>query len=412
MNIKENIAEGLRAIQGNLLRAIITALIIALGILALVGILTAVDGIQNNVNQSLSGLGANTFDIVVEQRNGRRRGMMEKPKPPIVYREAKQFKELFTAQEDAIVSLYTGVTGSAEVKYGSAKTNPNIRIIGVDEEYLDIKAYKLQNGRNVSETDMELSSNTAVIGFELASKLFPKESPLNKEISAMGNKFKVVGVLEKKGSLSGGGDDRIILIPLSTGRQFDTQGNFSYEITTSVESVSSIEEAIGEATAVMRRVRRDQVGAEDSFEIERADSLIQETEQITSGMQMGGLVIAVITLLGASIALMNIMMVSVTERTREIGVRKALGASPSKIRFQFLIEAIVICLLGGLAGVFLGIIGGNAVSSLLFNQSNFIIPWTWIIVGLIVCVSVGLLSGFYPAYKASKLDPIESLRYE
>ncbi len=412
MNIKENIAEGFRAIQGNLLRAIITALIIALGILALVGILTAVDGIQNNVNQSLSGLGANTFDIVVEQRNGRRRGMMEKPKPPIVYREAKQFKELFTAQEDAIVSLYTGVTGSAEVKYGSAKTNPNIRIIGVDEEYLDIKAYKLQNGRNVSETDMELSSNTAVIGFELATKLFPKESPLNKEISAMGNKFKVVGVLEKKGSLSGGGDDRIILIPLSTGRQFDTQGNFSYEITTSVESVSSIEEAIGEATAVMRRVRRDQVGAEDSFEIERADSLIQETEQITSGMQMGGLVIAVITLLGASIALMNIMMVSVTERTREIGVRKALGASPSKIRFQFLIEAIVICLLGGLAGVFLGIIGGNAVSSLLFNQSNFIIPWTWIIVGLIVCVSVGLLSGFYPAYKASKLDPIESLRYE
>ncbi len=412
MNIKENIAEGLRAIQGNLLRAIITALIIALGILALVGILTAVDGIQNNVNQSLSGLGANTFDIVVEQRNGRRRGMMEKPKPPIVYREAKQFKELFTAQEDAIVSLYTGVTGSAEVKYGSAKTNPNIRIIGVDEEYLDIKAYKLQNGRNVSETDMELSSNTAVIGFELATKLFPKESPLNKEISAIGNKFKVVGVLEKKGSLSGGGDDRIILIPLSTGRQFDTQGNFSYEITTSVESVSSIEEAIGEATAVMRRVRRDQVGAEDSFEIERADSLIQETEQITSGMQMGGLVIAVITLLGASIALMNIMMVSVTERTREIGVRKALGASPSKIRFQFLIEAIVICLLGGLAGVFLGIIGGNAVSSLLFNQSNFIIPWTWIIVGLIVCVSVGLLSGFYPAYKASKLDPIESLRYE
>ena len=163
-----------------------------------------------------------------------------------------------------------------------------------------------------------------------------------------------------------GGDDRIILVPLTTGRQYDTQGDFSYEITTSVESVTSIEEAIGEATAVMRRVRRDQVGLEDSFEIERADSLIQETEEITSAMQIGGMVIALITLLGASIALMNIMMVSVTERTREIGVRKALGASPSKIRFQFLIEAIVICLLGGLAGVFLGIIGGNAVSSLLF----------------------------------------------
>ncbi|MGR3809172.1 ABC transporter permease [Jiulongibacter sp. NS-SX5] len=412
MNFTENIAEGLRAIQGNLLRAIITALIIALGILALVGILTAVDGIQNNVNQSLSGLGANTFDIKVEQRYGRRGGMQEKLDPPIVFREALGFKDLFTQQEEALVSLYTNVSGAVEVKYGSEKTNPNIQVMGVDPEYLGIKAYKLQNGRNINESDMNLSSKVAVIGSELASKLFPKTSPMDKVISMMGNKYQIVGVLEKKGSLSGGGDDRVVLLPLSTGRQFDTRGSFSYQITTSVTSVENIEEAIGEATATMRRVRGDRVGEKDSFEIERADSLIKETENITSGMQIGGLVIAVITLLGASIALMNIMMVSVTERTREIGVRKALGASPAKIRLQFLIEAIVICIIGGAAGVLLGIIGGNVVSSSMFDQSSFIIPWDWIIAGLVVCISVGLLSGFYPAYKASKLDPIESLRYE
>jgi putative ABC transport system permease protein len=412
MNLKENLAEGIRAIKGNMLRAVLTATIIAFGILALVGILTAVDGIQNNVNQSLSGLGANTFDIITESRQGRRGGIQEKPIPPIVYREAMNYKALFESTKDARVSIFTGVSGSAEVKYQSKKTNPNIRVIGVDEEFLEMKAYSLQSGRSVTTSDMQLSSKVAVVGLELVKKLFPKESPLDKDISFLGNHFRIIGVLNEKGSLSGGGDDRVILIPLTSGRQFDTGGNFSYEITNSVENVKDIEEAIGEATAVMRRVRRDGTTADDSFKIERADSLVKQTEEITGGMQIGGLVISIITLLGAAIALMNIMMVSVTERTREIGVRKALGATPSKIRLQFLLEAVIICLFGGIAGVILGIVGGNLVSSLMFDDSQFIIPWGWMIIGLVVCVSVGLLSGFYPAYKASKLDPIESLRYE
>ncbi|UBM58818.1 ABC transporter permease [Marinilongibacter aquaticus] len=412
MNLKENIAEGLRSIQGNMLRAVITASIIALGILALVGILTAVDGIQNNVNQSFSGLGANTFDIVVKQYYGRRRGMVDKVDPPILYREANDFKELFLKKETATVSIYTQASGSAEVKRGSEKTNPNIQIVGCDESYINIKAYSMLSGRNLNDVDLNISAKVAVIGAELAKTLFPKENPLNKNISFFGDRYTIVGVLQQKGNMSDGGDDRVVLIPLTAARQFDTRGNFSYQITTSVQSVQDIQEAIGEAVAVMRRVRRDQIGQEDSFDVERADALIKQTEQITGGMKVGGLVIAIITLLGAAIALMNIMLVSVTERTREIGVRKALGASPQKIRTQFLIEATVICVLGGLVGVILGIFGGNAVASLLFEQTSYLIPWNWIIAGLIVCISVGLISGFYPAYKASKLDPIESLRYE
>jgi putative ABC transport system permease protein len=412
MSLRENIAEGLRSIQGNLLRAVITSAIIALGILALVGILTAVDGIQNNVNQSLSGLGANTFDILVEQRMGRRGGLRERTMSPITYREAKKFKDLFVEKEDALVCIYTGVVSNGKVKYGSIVTNPNVQILGGDENLVGIRGYTLMSGRDINPSDMQLSSAVVVIGYELAQKLFPKEPALDKWISMMGNKYKVVGVLEKKGSLTGGGDDRVAIIPLSNGRQFDTQGTFSYQISTSVNSIESIEEAIGEATAVMRQVRGDKIGAQDSFKVERADALVKETEQITGGMQIGGLVISIITLLGASIALMNIMMVSVTERTREIGVRKALGASPSKILTQFLVEAIVICIIGGLAGVLLGILGGNAVSAMLFNKSHFIIPWGWISVGVIVCVVVGLISGVYPAIKASQMDPIESLRYE
>lgn len=412
MNLKENIAEGIRSIQGNMLRAVLTAIIIAFGILALVGILTAVDGIQNNVNQSLSGLGANTFDIIIDNPQGRIQGVNRKIDPPITYTQARFFKKYFQKEQTAKVSIFTGVSGNAEVKRNSLKTNPNVRIVGVDENYMTIKGYTLQSGRSINENDIDLSSNVAIIGFELVKTLFPKESPIDKIISFMGNKYKVIGVLNQKGSLSGGGDDRVIVIPLSAGRAYDTAGLFNYEITTSVESVDNIDVAIGEATAVMRRVRGDEISDEDSFKIERADSLVKETESITGGMQVGGLIISIITLLGASIALMNIMMVSVTERTREIGVRKALGASPGKIRLQFFIEAIIICIVGGVAGILLGILGGNAVSGLFFDEAVFYVPWGWMITGLVVCVAVGLISGFYPAYKASKLDPIESLRYE
>jgi putative ABC transport system permease protein len=413
MNIIENMMEALRSIKGNLLRTILTAAIIAFGITALVGILTTIDGMQSSVDNSFAGLGANSFDIKVERRRGRRSGVNEKVQPPLRYVEAKKFKELFTNKTtDATVSLYADVTGIAEIKYESNKTNPNTAIVGVDDNYLTIKGYNLQSGRNFNSTDLELNSNVMIIGNEIAMKLFPQESPLNKSLQVLGQRFTVVGVLGKKGSLTGGGDDRVALVTLETGRGLSAQRTQTFEITTSVPKVNDMEFIIGEATSTMRIIRGDQLGEEESFNIERSDALAKNFEEVTGYLRIGGFGISFITLLGASIALMNIMMVSVTERTREIGVRKAIGASPSLIRMQFLIEAIVICIMGGVGGILLGITVGNIVSNLISEDASFIIPWGWMLLGLVVCVSVGLLSGFYPAYKASKLDPIESLRYE
>lgn len=413
MNLLENIREGLRSIAGNRLRTILTSLIIAIGITSLVGILTAIDGIQNSVNSSFAGLGANTFNIVARQDAFRRGGRVQRQDAPIDYHDAIQFKRRFPF--GATIAVSTVAAGAAQAKFGSKKTNPNIQVIGGDEAYIGVKGFSLQSGRNLSANDMENSLNVAILGSELANTLFEKKlNPLNQVIRVAGNQYKVIGVLAKKGGLSGGGEDRMVLIPLDNARALagDAQ-QLSFDITASVPTVSDQDEAIGEARGVMRQVRKDQLGQPDSFEIERADDLAKETENITGYLRIGGFGIGFITLLGASIALLNIMLVSVTERTREIGIRKSLGATPKRIREQFLIEAIVICLLGGLGGIILGLGVGNLISSLISDgKGGFVVPWAWMVLGLVVCITVGLFSGIYPAVRASKLDPIEALRYE
>jgi putative ABC transport system permease protein len=411
MNLLENIKEGLRSIQSNMLRTVLTALIIAIGITSLVGILTAIDGIQSSVDNSFAGLGANSFDIKNPQVFRRRMGgRVEQTFPPIEYRQALLFKERFGY--DATVSIYTSISGAAQIKYASKKTNPNTLIVGGDLDYLNIKGYKLSQGRNFSSNDLDLATHVAILGSELAFNLFEKTNPLNKEIVVLGQRFKVIGVLEKKGSMTGGGDDRVLLVPLETGRRIAGNRRLTFDITSSVPSISNIESLIGEATGKMRVIRNDQLGKPDSFQIQRSDSFAKSFEEITGYLRIGGFGIGFITLLGAAIALMNIMMVSVTERTREIGIRKSLGATPQRIREQFLIEAIVICILGGIGGLVLGIGVGNLISKVIVTGGSFIVPWGWMILGIVVCVVVGLLSGYYPAFKASKLDPIESLRYE
>ena len=412
VNFLENIREGLRAIRANLLRTVLTALIITIGITSLVGILTAIDGIRSSVDKSFSSLGVASFDVQSRDQNNRRNrgGLREKTYPPIKFKEAVKFKE--TLSYASSISISVDVSQAAEVKYHSLKTNPNTEVKGVDENYLSNVGYNLLKGRNFTPAEVQHGTYTAVIGKEIAEKVFPKEDPLNKGVNILGGKYKVVGVLDKTGSmLSGGGADRLVLIPLINANQILTIQNPEYGINVALRNPAEISAAMSEATAIMRIIRRDPLGAPESFEITKSDALMSSLDNITGYLKAGGFIIGFITLLGASVGLMNIMMVSVTERTREIGVRKSLGATPSRIRQQFLIEAIVICQIGGLAGVILGIVIGNLVS-LIIGVGGFIVPWVWVLTGLIICVLVGLISGYYPASKASKLDPIESLRFE
>lgn len=411
MNLVENFKEGLRSVQANLLRSVLTALIVAIGITSLVGILTAIDGIEYSVSESLSTLGVNTFDISSKTNRGRRQqGSAEKNYPPLLMGEAMKFADRYAVP--ASISLSASLTGIAEVKHGSKKTNPNIGVDGVNEEYLAIKGLNIDKGRNFSALEIQYGSKVAILGKKVVDAVFEdNEEPIGQEVSFKGTQFRVIGVLKEKGQLAEDNYDNMVFIPLIVANQLATGRGLDYWITVGINDVSQMELAMGEATGLMRQIRQDQVGEEDSFQIEKSETLAENLESITGALRMGGFGVGFITLLGAAIALMNIMLVSVTERTREVGVRKALGATPLRIRQQFVIEAIVVCILGGLGGIILGIAIGNLITRAM-SINAFVVPWLWMLVGMIVCVVVGLISGYYPAFKASKLDPIESLRFE
>jgi len=410
MNFTENVKEGLRAVRSNMLRSVLTALIIAIGITSLVGILTAIDSIQASVNSSFADLGANSFDIEVPRFLGRRfDGREEKASPAIQYRQALAYQDRLTL--DAKVSLSAIVSIGAEVKYQSNKTNPNISVIGVNEHYFSAKAINIAKGRNFSSYELKQGNPSVVLGNGIATALFGEEDPLNKVVNFRGGHYRVIGVMEASGSTPGGGNDRTVVVPLENGRLLAGQFVPNYNITTVLGNAMDFQTAIGEATALMRSIRGDIVGQPESFKISRSETLADRLESVTGYLRIGGGVIGFITLLGAAIGLMNIMLVSVTERTREIGVRKALGATPFRIRQQFLIEAIVICQIGGVAGVIFGLAIGNVVAVYL-SGGIFIVPWVWIALAFVVCMAVGVVAGYYPAYKASRLDPIESLRFE
>ena len=412
MNPFENVREAFRSIRANLLRTILTALILSIGLFALVGILTGIDAMKNSLSETFASLGANSFDVHAKgySNRGRRGGVQVRQYPPIDFLQAKLYKKAMGDEAQVGISAY--IAGAVEMKANGTKTNPNMQVVAGDENYLKIQGYNLAEGRTFSQTELNNGANVLIVGEEIRLKLFPKQSPVGKYVSALGQRFLIVGLLEKSGgSMGGGGADRLALLPLETGNQLPRQRALTFDVKTATDQQGTLAFLIGQTTGVMRAVRHDKLGQKDSFVVESSESLASDLDAISGKVRVGGSIMAFITLLGASIALMNIMLVSVTERTREIGIRKALGATAKQIRLQFLIEAIVICLMGGTLGIILGVLGGNGVAKFV-GSSSFLVPWVWMIVGLVICVGVGLASGYYPASKAAALDPIDSLRYE
>lgn len=409
--IVENIRISLEAIRSHMLRSILTVLIIAFGIMALVGILTAIDSIKYSLNQNFAMMGANTFTLRNRELNVHIGGGSRRSEryPSITYKEALNFQANYNFP--AFTSVYTNGTGIATLKYKSEKTNPNISVVGSDENYFITSGLEIEKGRNFNQNEVYYGSSVAIIGSEIASRLFGKKiNPIDKIISVGPGKYRVIGVIKEKGSSAGFNSDRRCILPLNNVRQYFSRPNMNFSISVNVRKAEELEPAIGEAIGLFRRIRGDILGEQDTFAIAKSDSVAEMLIGLTGKVRLAATFIGLITLLGAAIGLMNIMLVSVTERTREIGVRKAMGATKRMIRNQFFVEAIVIGQMGGFVGVILGILIGNTISMII--GSAFIVPWEWISLGVGLCFIVAIVSGIIPAYKAAKLDPIEALRYE
>lgn len=356
-------------------------------------------------------LGSNTFTLRSgnSMMRGGRHGEASENYLPISYEEAMQFVADYETK--AIVSVSAFGAGAKSVKYESNKTNPNVPVMGVDEHYLNLSSYVLESGRNFSPSDVTSGENVVILGADVVKTLFSDIiNPVDKQVQLDGKNYLVIGTLMPKGNTFGFASDNQFLIPVSTVRKNFETSSTDYSINVMLPSAELMPDAVSEAKGLMRIVRSDDIASEPSFDVRMSDSVVSELTDLISGITMGGILISIITLFGASIGLMNIMLVSVTERTREIGTRKALGASAKTVRRQFLVESIVIGQIGGLVGIAMGIMMGNGVAYLL--ETSFDMPWAWLGIGVTICFIVSVVSGYYPARKAANLDPIEALRYE
>ncbi|MEC5142218.1 ABC transporter permease [Chitinophaga sp. 212800010-3] len=414
-----------RSVTGNKLRTGLTVAIIALGITVLVGILTAIDSMRNSIYSSFASMGTNSFSIrnrgmqihIGEDNDKASKGNknIKKVKKSnsnkvIRYQEAMAFKERY--QFPAIVGISFQASGIATVYKDDKKTNPNVQVIGGDENYLEISNYEVAQGRNFNQLDVESGRNVAILGQDVAHKVFGKQlkNVVNNTIRVGDIRYRVIGVLASKGSSKMMSADNVVITTVNNTRRIFNRPSASYQISVAVKDIKQMDAAKGEATGLFRVIRGLALNEEDNFQITGSDSIAEMLFASLSKVNLFAIAIAAITLVGSAIGLMNIMLVAVAERTREIGVTKALGATRKVIRTQFLYEAIIISLMGGFIGVVAGMLLGNIVSILL--KTPFIVPWLWITIGVSLCAMVGLISGLYPAYKASKLDPIIALRYE
>jgi putative ABC transport system permease protein len=423
MKTLDILALSYKTVTSNKLRTGITVAIIAFGIMALIGIITAIQAMNQSIKESFSTLGANAFAIRYKDRNiniggsrsiaavkkGARPDKSSNVGKKIDYLQAKTFKENF--KFPSLVGLQLNGPNSVIVKYVNKETTPEVQIRGGDENFLLINGYTLQAGRNFSRLDVETGRSVCFLGSEIAEKLFPNnpEAALDKIIRIANLPYRVIGLLKPKGSSAFLQMDKVVVTSYNNVRRLPNSGT-SYTINVMVDNLTQLEPAIGEATGTLRAIRRLDIKDNDNFFIDKSDSLAETFISLLSSISGSAGAIGLITLIGAAIGLMNIMLVAVTERTKEVGLIKALGGTRKSIRNQFLFESIIISLLGALFGIVLGVLVGNGFAMVV--GTGFVVPWGWVITGIIICSLVGLTAGLWPAIKASKLDPIVALRYE
>ena len=426
MTFSDTISLSWRNITGNKLRTAITVVIMALGIFALILIITAIKAASNSLTTSFSTMGSNSFSLRYKERNihiggGRQvntvktnRSMLKFRNSnigkPITYEEARAFKEQYIFP--AKVGLALRGPGNVVVNNDRKKTNPDVNVLGGDENYVELNGYTIGYGRNFTPTDVETGRNICLLGSVVAQKLYPDRpaTAIDKIVSVNHIPYRVIGVLEEKSSSSFFNTGKIVITSYNNIRRLYSSQNSSFNVVIMVTDIRAMDIAIGEAKGTFRPIRKLDVKEDDNFYIDKSDSIAEAVLTNLGFLEKGTIGIAFITLIGAAIGLMNIMLVAVNERTREIGLAKALGGTKKDIRTQFLWESILISLMGAVAGIVAGILVGNIVSVLL--KTGFVVPWAWVVAGILVCSLVGLTAGLYPAHKASKLDPIVALRYE
>ncbi len=410
MDFKEIISISLNAIRANKLRSTLTLTGIVVGVFSIIGVMTAVQVLQNSIESVLSQLGAHTFLIQkmpILFSGGRSAWAKMRNRKDITYDQARQVAERMTTARYVAIE---GWQGGNAVQFGSTKTNPNVSVAGEEPDGLPTNNWTVKDGRGLNDDDLRYASNVAILGDGVVKKLFPRGDAVGTEIKIGSNRFGVIGVLESRGIALGGNQDNFVVIPLTTFLEKFGKINRSLHIMIKAKSPDVFDDSVEEARFILRTARKVEPWQDDDFAVFSNVSLIQQFNEFTFYVKLGVGFISFISLLAAGIGIMNIMLVSVTERTREIGIRKAIGATKKNLLTQFLMEAIVLCEIGGVVGILLGMLGGN-VTALAF-EFPAVFPVDWALIGFLLCSMIGIIFGVYPAWKAANLDPIEALRYE